>query len=84
MVKVVALLHMSSANAMNHMNERPSPLRLARIVRGLSQLDIARRIGVSLWRYARIERGVSPARPDELHRLSELLGIPESSLREIA
>ncbi len=56
-------------------------LRVARVLAGLSHRELAGRIGVSVWRYGRIEAGVSPMRSAEhaallreLPLLEQLLG----------
>ena len=40
-------------------------LRVARVLAQLTQRELAQRIGMSVWRYARIEAGISPMRDGE-------------------
>lgn len=40
-------------------------LRVARVWGALTQRELARRIEISLWRYGRIESGISPMRETE-------------------
>lgn len=49
-------------------------VRLARIVRGLSQRELAKRFDVSDLTISRIERGVAGIEIDQLPRLAEILG----------
>lgn len=70
----------SSRNEANRMPDSRPPLgrllRTARAARGLTQLDLARELGVSMWRVSRLERGVQTASPRELHRLALYLALP--------
>ena len=40
-----------------------------------SQRETAERAGISPWRYFRIEKGMSPVRPEEFERLATVLGL---------
>ena len=53
----------------------PSPLRMARWVRGLSQRDLAVRAHVARETVSRVERGMSP-QLRTAHALSGALGLP--------
>jgi len=44
-------------------------LRVARVLAALPQRELARRMGISLWRYGRIEAGISPMREEERQTL---------------
>lgn len=48
-------------------------VRLARFMGRITQRDLARQLGVSQWRYSRLEAGVSPFRPAEASNLRRLL-----------
>ena len=55
-----------------------STMKLERIRRGLSQIDLWVQTGIPQWRISLIERGLPP-KPDERQKLAEVLGIAESS-----
>jgi len=57
----------------------PRPLRLARLVRGLSQHDLAERAHVARETVSRVERGMSP-QLRTARALSGALGVPISEL----
>ncbi len=56
-----------------------SPLRIERIKRGKTQIDLWQETGIPQWRISLIERGISP-KPDEARKLAEALQV---SPREI-
>jgi transcriptional regulator with XRE-family HTH domain len=56
-----------------------SRIRLERLRRGLSQLDLWSLCGIPQWRISLIENGMPP-RPDERKKLSEALDIPEDAV----
>ena len=49
-------------------------LRVQRALHGLSQREAAQEVGMSPWRYWRIEKGMCPPRPPELRALARVLG----------
>lgn len=55
-------------------------LRVARILRGFSQDDLAGRIGVDPAIISRIERGVIRGTPEQRKRLVQILKIPKIGL----
>ena len=55
-------------------------LRLVRILRGVTQDDLAVGIGVDPAIIGRIERGVIRGTPEQRRRLAQILKIPESQL----
>jgi transcriptional regulator with XRE-family HTH domain len=59
---------------------KPTPLRIARITAGLSQVSLADRIGTYQERLSRIERGRTPPVAEEIQRLSEVLQTPPEIL----
>ena len=52
-----------------------SKIKLARLLKGWSQIEAARRVGVHLTTYQLWERGVGKPRKRNLERLKEVLGI---------
>jgi len=52
-----------------------TPLKEARLSRGLRQCDVARRIGVSDTKWNAIECGRRPVPPEIVRAVSDLLGI---------
>ena len=55
-----------------------SPLRLERIKRGKTQIDLWQETGVPQWRISLIERGIPP-KPDEAQKLARALEVlPET------
>ena len=56
-----------------------SQLKLERVKRGLSQIDLGRLCGIPFWRVSLIERGIEP-KPDERRKLAKTLRISEDSL----
>jgi transcriptional regulator with XRE-family HTH domain len=48
-------------------------IRVARLVRGLSQRKLGQACGLALWQVWQIENGVRKARPEELIRLWNVL-----------
>jgi transcriptional regulator with XRE-family HTH domain len=55
-------------------------LRVLRAERGLTQLAVARRLGMSQGKYWQIENGYTVATPRELARLASLLRVDVSEL----
>jgi transcriptional regulator with XRE-family HTH domain len=51
-----------------------SPLRIERIKRGKTQIDLWVQTGIPQWRISLIERGIPP-RPDEARKLAEALQV---------
>ena len=58
----------------------PSPLRRARLVRGLSQEVVARAVGIDRMKLSRAERGVLALSPTELKRLATIYAADCSEL----
>jgi transcriptional regulator with XRE-family HTH domain len=50
-----------------------SKLKIERIKKGLSQIDLWMRTGIPQWRLSLIERGIAP-RPEEAKRIAQTLG----------
>ena len=51
----------------------PDRIRLARVARGFSQLELAQAAGMTPIRISKIERGWAKPRPDEVERLIHAL-----------
>ncbi len=62
------------------MKTRRMAFRLARTRKGLSQLDLARKSGISLATLSRFEQGYGKLDTERVQRLSELLGIPPEDI----
>lgn len=56
-----------------------SLIRLERLKRGWSQMDLGSRCGIGQWRLSLLENGMPP-KPDERKKLSEALNIPEDEI----
>ncbi len=57
-------------------------MRLARLKRGISQREMANALGVTQATYSRTEAGVNRATDENLHKISEILGVPVRRLFE--
>ena len=53
-------------------------IKLARIERGIKQWELAQRIGIRPDTLAMIENGRRPGSPEQLQKLREALGLPET------
>lgn|GEM_PF-3424023 len=51
-------------------------LKVVRVAQGLSQADVAQRVGISENRLCKFETGRAQPRPDELGRLRRLFNAP--------
>jgi transcriptional regulator with XRE-family HTH domain len=49
-----------------------SPLKLERIKRGFTQIDLWMKTGIPQWRISLIERGIAP-KPEEAQKIAEAL-----------
>lgn len=56
-----------------------SKIKLARIVKGWSQLELARLIGTNQTRISMLERGLRPSKP-EAAKLAKVLSISEKQI----
>jgi len=56
-----------------------SSMKIERIKKEMSQIDLWMQTGIPQWRISLIERGLPP-KPDERRKLAEALGIPESAV----
>jgi transcriptional regulator with XRE-family HTH domain len=56
-------------------------LKLARVARGVLQVDIARRARIDRSRLSQLENGWLEPRDEELQRLAVALGVPVEQLR---
>jgi hypothetical protein len=56
-----------------------SKLKIERVKREKSQIDLWLETGIPQWRLSLIERGVLPS-PDERRKISEALGVSEGEL----
>ena len=57
-------------------------LREARLLKGWSQHDLGKEIGLEQTSYSRKERGVSSIRPEEWARLAKALELPIEAIKE--
>lgn len=55
-------------------------LRVLRMERGLTQLVVAQRLGISQGKYWQIENGYTTATPKELDQLARMLRVPADEL----
>ena len=60
----------------SRIRNKPSLLRLARLMRGLSQRHAADEAKISFNRYWRIEHGITAPTSDELERLATVFSTP--------
>lgn len=60
--------------------KRPNRLRVLRAERAVPQIEIARRLGVGLDRYWRIEHGYYTPTPEERAKLVRVFGVPASAI----
>jgi len=58
-----------------------SPMKLERIKRGLSQIDLWMQTGIPQWRISLIERGLPP-KPDERRKLAQALRVSEDEITQ--
>jgi len=56
-----------------------SNLRIARLRRGKTQIDLWMATGIPQWRISLIERGIVP-KPEERRRIAKALGVSEKEL----
>jgi transcriptional regulator with XRE-family HTH domain len=61
-------------------DQRPSPLRTRRFLRGWRLRDVERRTGIRDCTLSEIERGEMPLRGRALHRLASLYATPSQQL----
>jgi transcriptional regulator with XRE-family HTH domain len=57
----------------------PTPAKLERVKRGMSQCDLWMQTGIPQWRISLIERGLPP-KPEEARRLADALGLPMGAI----
>lgn len=63
---------------------RWTSVKLRRFERGLLQMEVAKRAEIACGRLAEIENGNTEPQPEELQRLSLVLGVPTHHLIGIA
>ena len=66
------------------MESQPTPLRLARLIRGKTQFEIARRARLHASRLSLLERGHDEPTTPERVSLAFALGVPETELFPVA
>ena len=57
-----------------------STLKIERIKRDLTQLELAKLANVSNWKLCLVENGYKTLNPDEAKRVSRILGVSERKL----
>lgn len=68
------------AASTNYNEERMNKLKLWRLERGLSQVDLSQATGIYRWNIQLIELGIRPPTPEQMQTLSEALGAPIEKL----
>lgn len=63
-----------------HMSEHPAPLRSIRVMRGLSQRELARRMGLSASLVCRVEVGAIRPWPKFCREAAAVLGVDQALL----
>jgi predicted transcriptional regulator len=58
------------------------PIKRARLLSEMSQIELSKRAGVATFRIQRIEYGWTPARPDEIKKIAKALNVPQRTLEE--
>jgi transcriptional regulator with XRE-family HTH domain len=56
-----------------------STMRLERLKKGKTQIDLWQKTGIPQWRISLIERGIIPT-PVEREKIAKALGVPEAEL----
>ncbi len=62
------------------MNNITFSIEQARNYSGLTQVEMAKKLGISVGRYGQIENGTNYFRMDEAHHFSEITGIPMQNI----
>jgi transcriptional regulator with XRE-family HTH domain len=56
-----------------------SKMKIERVKKGITQIDLWMRSGIPQWRISLIERGITP-KPDEAAKIAEVLSVTEEEL----
>ncbi len=62
-------------------NVEPNAIRIFRVLRRMSQYELARRIGRSQTFICQVERGFATASPGDIKKIARVLHIPPAVLR---
>lgn len=57
-----------------------NPLRLQRILKGLTQLELGKQAGIPNNKLCMVERGYKTLKPEEIKKLSQILDVPPEKL----